>query len=507
MLTSCSKPLQQALLVLILLLLENTVLSETQQPQQVEECRPGENGNGSTCKSNRAPTPQRGLQAVLEDSGKADFQYPQYGVAQDSYKVDDEEVDKLMIQGMIQHMEALPKEIKSHCKNIDKSCLFWASIGECKTNSQYMTTMCAPACQSCTEMTIDNIVQYGYVTKYGVEQKQKPKQLLRKMAEYMENVVWKDPAYEGVRSECRNKNADCMHWARLGECDANPQFMKKDCGPSCLSCDYLDINLKCPFRNETSLDTWKAGDLNQMFLRIVQNETWAKKATILSMPHNMTSSLKQKKINKDQIVDGPWVITLSDFATPEECDALVELAHKEGFETSKQAGKEKHDGSFEAVTTQFRTSSNTWCTSPCYDSEVNQAMLRRIEELTKIPFANYEHFQLLQYHEGQYYKKHHDLIDHHIKRNMGVRILTVFFYLSDDFDGGGTSFPSLDLTVTPKKGTVLIWPSVYDELPNTADFRTEHTAMVVTGDGVKYAANAWVHQRDFLDAFKDECHL
>lgn len=265
---------------------------------------------------------------------------------------------------------------------------------------------------------------------------------------------------------------------------------KKDCAPSCQTCDYLDINLKCPYVDDPSRDVWKAGDLNRMFLRIARNKSLTEKLTILSMPHNATGSLTE--FNKNEIMDGPWIITISDFATDEECDKFIELAHESGFEQSKQAGKEKHDGSFEVTTTYFRTSSNTWCVNKCYDSEVNQQMLRRIHELTEIPPVNYEQFQLLQYHEGQYYKVHHDLIEHHIRRNQGVRILTVFFYLSDDFDGGGTRFPSLDLTVKPKKGTVLIWPSVYDELPHTADLRTEHEAMAVIGDGVKYAANAWV---------------
>jgi hypothetical protein len=35
-------------------------------------------------------------------------------------------------------------------------------------------------------------------------------------------------------------------------------------------------------------------------------------------------------------------------------------------------------------------------------------------------------------------------------------------YLSDVDAGGGTDFPRLGITVMPKKGRALLWPSVYN---------------------------------------------
>jgi prolyl 4-hydroxylase len=65
-------------------------------------------------------------------------------------------------------------------------------------------------------------------------------------------------------------------------------------------------------------------------------------------------------------------------------------------------------------------------------------------------------------------------------------------YLSDVEAGGGTSFPLLNLTMQPKKGSVLVWPSVIDKDPNQHDDRTEHHALKVE-KGVKYGANAWIY--------------
>jgi prolyl 4-hydroxylase len=62
---------------------------------------------------------------------------------------------------------------------------------------------------------------------------------------------------------------------------------------------------------------------------------------------------------------------------------------------------------------------------------------------------------------------------------------------------GETNFPrNHNLSVTPKKGRAVLWPSVYNESPHDQDSRSNHQALPVLR-GVKYGANAWIHQRDF----------
>lgn len=73
---------------------------------------------------------------------------------------------------------------------------------------------------------------------------------------------------------------------------------------------------------------------------------------------------------------------------------------------------------------------------------------------------------------------------------------TFFLYLSDVEQGGGTRFPQLNITVAPGIGRALIWPSVRNDDVNVADMRTEHEALPVEA-GEKYAANFWVHMREF----------
>lgn len=82
--------------------------------------------------------------------------------------------------------------------------------------------------------------------------------------------------------------------------------------------------------------------------------------------------------------------------------------------------------------------------------------------------------------------------------------MTVFFYLNDVEEGGGTNFPGLSITVQPKRGRALIWPNVMDQNPDAMDGRTIHQVLPVI-KGVKYGANAWVHQRDFKTPSVNGC--
>jgi prolyl 4-hydroxylase len=82
-------------------------------------------------------------------------------------------------------------------------------------------------------------------------------------------------------------------------------------------------------------------------------------------------------------------------------------------------------------------------------------------------------------------QEHHDFIPFHSERSQGVRILTVFLYLNDVEEGGETHFSRLNITVQPKRGRVVIWPSVLDHDPSLEDWRTRHEALPVKR-GIKY---------------------
>ena len=277
--------------------------------------------------------------------------------------------------------------------------------------------------------------------------------------------------------------------------------MKKNCAAICQSCEHLSYEFRCPLDPDAP-DAWKAGDLHSFFLNITTRSEFARyEPNILSRPDFIPGDTNE---TADYMI-GPWVVTLDNFVSKEEAERLIQLGAEEVYKRSSDVGEMKFDGTFEEKISDGRTSLNAWCKNTCYNDTLAKQVIARIEAITNIPETNSEHLQLLKYEVGQYYRQHHDFISIDNKRQPGVRILTVFLYLNDVEAGGGTNFPFLNLTVMPKRGRVLIWPSVLDSHPTRIDRRTEHQALPVE-KGIKYGANAWLHQRDFKTPHKNGCH-
>jgi prolyl 4-hydroxylase len=319
--------------------------------------------------------------------------------------------------------------------------------------------------------------------------------------DYVKNDIAKNPKLRIVLEGCKLNHKNCAFWAVLGECEANPGYMKKNCAPVCQACDGLSIEARCPVDLEKMPNAWGPGDLNEFFTNVTTLESYKQfEPKVLSRPSYLPGDTRE---TADYQV-GPWVVVLENVVSQEEAEHMIELGAIEGYERSSDVGKLKFDGTYESNVNDGRTSTNAWCKYGCYKNETAQRVIERVTNMTNIPEKNSENFQLLKYEVGQYYKTHHDYISHLKERQSGVRMITVFLYLNDVEEGGGTDFPDLGLTVQPKRGRVVIWPSVLDEAPDEKDDRTRHQALPVI-KGVKYGANAWIHQRDFKTPNANGC--
>jgi prolyl 4-hydroxylase len=204
--------------------------------------------------------------------------------------------------------------------------------------------------------------------------------------------------------------------------------MKVKCAPACKSCHLLDIETRCP-KDPNAVPGLKPGDVNKMFERIVETAPGNRTLTdeereelkaagiseysvvIHSRPSNKPSTEVSLKTDKEL---PPWVITFENFLTDEECDAMIEHGHKEGYKRSEDVGKQQFDGSVGSVKSKGRTSENAWCgiRSGCREEEVPKRLHERISNVTGIHPDNSEDFQILRYEIGQFYNTHHDFIPH-----------------------------------------------------------------------------------------------
>eukprot|EP00536_Pseudo-nitzschia_multiseries_P011168 jgi/Psemu1/259631/estExt_Genewise1Plus.C_3660017 len=367
----------------------------------------------------------------------------------------------------------------SNCQDDHPRCSEWAYIGECEENPSYMLHSCRRSCIQCPD-------QAEELAKI-LEEKERRMRVWTKIAarivaarEHIEKAGLKD----SVKEICKNQHEDCTAWAIAGECENNKPYMASNCAPACMKCDMLLLENRCPL-DPNAKATWEPGDLNAMFERLISEPIASKyPVTILSRD--------------------PWVVTLDNVISEPEAERLIQLGGSLGYQRSQDVGKKKPDGTYDALTSSGRTSTNAWCVNDCFEDPLVQQVTNRLSRLTQIEDNNSEYLQLLRYEPGQFYEDHHDYIEHLRGRQQGVRILTSYLYLNDVEAGGGTRFTGLNITVMPKRGRALFWPSVLNDKPHSKDFRTNHQALPVE-KGIKYGANGWFHQYDFKTTYSNAC--
>jgi len=405
-------------------------------------------------------------------------------------------------------------EQKDTCEDYHENCSGWADMGECEKNPKYMLNNCKQSCGSCKkresveveddDTMLKRTANFGVVQKVNGNLKEKTLDNVKAMLHYMGKSVDYLSLPSKIRSNCKNSNELCSFWAAIGECENNISFMKIQCAPACRSCHLIDMESRCP-KIPDAIPALKPGDLNRMFEKFVEtapgNRTLTDEDRRKLRGAEMTeySVTVHSRPSDDPVSEAlPWIISLDDFLTDEECDSIIQHGFDTGYKRSEDVGKQKFDGTVDSTQSKGRTSENAWCSTRngCREELIPKRILDRMSTILGIPSGNSEDLQILKYEVGQFYHTHHDYIPHQKERQCGPRILTFFLYLSDVQQGGGTDFPDLGITIMPRKGRAVLWPSVYNAEPMTADVRMRHQALPVD-EGTKFGANAWIHMYDY----------
>ena len=190
----------------------------------------------------------------------------------------------------------------------------------------------------------------------------------------------------------------------------------------------------------------------------------------------------------------PVIAVFDNLMTAEECDTLVQLARaklKRSAIVDPQTGREEVIDARSSSGTYFRLSENDFIAR----------LDRRIAELMHWPLENGEGIQILHYSIGGEYKPHFDYFppddpgsQMHLA-NGGQRVSTLVMYLNDVEDGGETIFPSVGLSVTPKKGSAAYFE--YCNSQGQVDPLSLHAGTPVRR-GEKWIATKWMRQRRYI---------
>jgi prolyl 4-hydroxylase len=322
------------------------------------------------------------------------------------------------------------------CTDEHENCGFWAGAGECDANPNYMKQYCKKSCKAC-KMNLNRVLptrtkkatgaisdeqqkttEFGSLQTIEGARKDEVLQRVKESIAYMESdsVLELD---ESLRTKCQNRNELCAFWAVIGECEKNAAYMKTNCAPSCMTCHLIDMSLRCPKLGDDVEAALYPGDLNKMFDRIIRRApgnrsdlTEEEQAALRTSdtPIYTVHVHSQPELDVTQVSAAldkstpPWVVTLDNFLTAEECETMIQLGYKYEYKVSMDVGGQKFDGSHEGVLSERRTSENAWCSrfGGCRNETIPTRIHQRMADVLGVPPENSEDMQVLKYEVGQF---------------------------------------------------------------------------------------------------------
>ena len=193
-----------------------------------------------------------------------------------------------------------------------------------------------------------------------------------------------------------------------------------------------------------------------------------------------------------KVNDDPLVVVFENFLDDLEVEQLLAAA-----DAKLQTALVSDDKS--GVESAGRSGRNCWI--PHSYNAVIEDLSLRVAEVVGIPLENAESLQIVHYAESQQYAPHFDAWDAATERGQrcmvkgGQRMVTCLMYLNDVEEGGGTSFPKLDMEVRARKGRMLLFHNCHAgstvRNPNSL-----HGGMPVL-KGQKWACNFWFREKSY----------
>jgi len=137
---------------------------------------------------------------------------------------------------------------------------------------------------------------------------------------------------------------------------------------------------------------------------------------------------------------------------------------------------------------------------PRQHDHVLEAIERCTSRVTGVPVLNGEFLQVLRYKPGQEFRPHVDYFNesgagsYRSLADGGQRAQTVLTYLNDDYSGGSTCFPELQLDVKARRGDMLHFHNLGADGLGHRD--SLHAGMPVTA-GEKWLLSQWIRSERY----------
>jgi len=205
----------------------------------------------------------------------------------------------------------------------------------------------------------------------------------------------------------------------------------------------------------------------------------------------LTLDLGDRQVNVLLSLVQPRIVLLGGFMSDAECDELIAAAtprmRRSTTVSDGPQGEEVHEA---------RTSNGMFFSRG--ENDIVRRIEARIARLVNWPIENGEGIQVLQYRPGAQYLPHYDYFNpdevgsQRILERGGNRVATLVMYLNDPPKGGATTFPNLQLSVSPKRGNAVFF-SYAQAHPSSGSLHGG--APVIEGE--KWIATKWLREREY----------
>lgn len=220
---------------------------------------------------------------------------------------------------------------------------------------------------------------------------------------------------------------------------------------------------------------------------------------IQTLDSTFRRAAQAERFKPQVLASDPWIVVLDEFVDAQAAAALASAGEAFGFSPIGSAC----GNNLAACTT-----STFVCETP--ECEANPSMRRfrdSMLEVLGLPDENCEPLGIFRYREGQGFGLHHDQESPvGLGTPGGPRTWSMYVFLSDVERGGGTRFPDLNVTITPKVGRAFLWPHVLAIDYSQPDLRTKHEGLRV-GSGTKYGARIHCHAGNVRTLARAGCPL
>ena len=190
--------------------------------------------------------------------------------------------------------------------------------------------------------------------------------------------------------------------------------------------------------------------------------------------------------------NSPRIWTADGFATPGECDWLIERA-RDKLQPAKMYDRAERVTRFNAI----RNNSDYFFN--VVESGLLMVLLRvRISLLVSLPVPHMEPPQMLHYAPGQELRAHFDFLrdnnsPYGENNYQGNRVVTFLLYLNEGYEGGHTHFIRADLRHRGRRGDAVFFANLKGGEP---DRMSLHSGTAVES-GEKWLLSQWIHDRPF----------